>query len=286
MIATKVEYVHFKVDFAWLTGFIRDLWAEGSYEHAYKVLDSSGLPDTRWADLLAGKIKFEQAPKNEDMAIAVPDNWTPNLDHCHYSIYPDPYRGLMSALSTALREKEKVEKKRWEKQELDFEIEKKASMFYGRLREEKPAIADPDLDDLDTLVNENLKSIFDTNLTLSNIQKSDQFYDYHEKNGLEPDVDFKYSLGYIDPQGCFWGCPFFAHSALLQLLGKSDNHKDIPEGWIKINRWNIDESRKFLVSMNIENNKPKKAQVDTLYRWAEKHGDDLRQTFEFIYPED
>lgn len=274
-----VKRVHFRIDFDWLTGFIRDLWAEGSYEHAYRVLDSSGLPDQRWADLLAGKIRFAQAPGGIEggEAVAVKDNWQPEPETCHYSVYPDPYKGLMNALSTLIQAKEKEARRLQEFIELEnraANARRSFSITQEVIKEEKetrPIGMSESL--MDGLVRQQLDVI----------KASDAFYDFHKSNGLDPDREFNYLYGFIDQAGQFWGCPYFAHNALLALLGEDSDYQDAPDGWLKISK-SIAEKWPVVIKRGAK--KPSDQQLETLYAWGAKHKVDMVKAMKYLYTED
>lgn len=275
----ETTQVHFTIDFDWLTGFIRDLWSEGDYEHAYRVLDSSGLPELRWADLLAGKIRFSQAPGGIEgcEAIAVPDTWEPILDHCHLCIYPNPYKGLMNALSEGLRAKEKREAE-WKER---IESDNQKVVQYESLQATEEGKEKSRQDRLGT----RLESLTDglVRQQLETLRVSDRFYDFHKENGLFPDVEFNYLYGFITPEGVFYGCPYFAHNALLELLGKADDYQDCPNGWIKISR-SLAEKHPIVIKKGAK--KPNKKQIDTLYAWAEKHEQPMSEILQYLFLED
>lgn len=278
--ATISKQVHFRIDFDWLTGFIRDLWAEGSYEHAYRVLDSSGLPDQRWADLLAGKIRFAQAPGGKDgcEAVAVKDNWKPEPEKCHYSVYPDPYKGLMNALETLLREKG-IEERRTQEY---LENESRAANARRSFALTEKVKAESETDTKPTGISESLMDGL-VRQQLDVIKASDAFYDYHKSNGLDPDKEFNYLYGFIDKSGQFWGCPYFAHNALLALLGEDSDYQDIPAGWLKISK-SIAEKWPVVVTKGAF--KPSDKQLETLYAWGAKHKVDMINTMKYLYMED
>src|SRR5579862_9833829 len=88
----ETKTVHFKICPKWLTGFVRDVWAEGSYQKTFNILNAAFplMKDELKFAIIAGRKKLVRDKKTEESMNVVSDSWKPDLKRCYHGQYPDP----------------------------------------------------------------------------------------------------------------------------------------------------------------------------------------------------
>lgn len=249
--------VHFTVDPAWATDFVRERWSEGEYLWCFEFLSGCGVDSKDiQRDIIMGKSKFINSDEPDSFFLA-DDNWTPVVNSCHLCQYPDPknYREMKAAY-------EKLS---------DRLAEQKASVLLAKIEENKynPRFL-PGEPRYENYLTFKPKSSLDTvDGFIQDTRMNDKIAEAEYKPTPEP----VYENGIITPDGSFYRCGVMGHNILSVSLGYAELEYD-EEG--------LDPSQKalkagcILVSLTIVGKKVRridgtvtKEQRERLKEWIE-----------------
>lgn len=262
-----IGYVHFSIDFEWLTDHIRALWAEGRYKNALDLLDSSNCPKDQHKAILLGKLKMVGI----DQGVLAADDWIPPAG------YADP-DNLREMAEEGMRYKKR---------------------YFELLRTNYFDLCEKWKDGKDLVVIEALFRQFPEEfaMTLNPIDRTpwNLAWRYHlvpagatamggfvpsveefvahqmeldKREAPDPDPDFFADYGWLLPNGKFYPCEYWEHDWLANVLEYSVERAE-KAGWIRVGKSRITEEW----ALTRGDNAPEitQAQIDGLWEWCQNH---------------
>lgn len=241
-----VGKVHFTIKADFITGFARELWAEGEYQRALDFLGTlHGVTYVQKHRIIVGKLKFKEVGKTQRFKL-VKDDWKPNLSHCHFRQYPNPDNGeeMEAARRVLLLDQTKKQYNRrisvlLDKADEDEKVLLHIQAFFLSFDFDNDAL-EPEFEegfselekDVDALVR--VSHIRRTGYT-ENFAMVDKFLKEQRinsaieeatENKIAPKPGAIYENGIVKPNGDFYRCGSMGHNLLAIALGyPADNSK-------------------------------------------------------------
>jgi hypothetical protein len=263
---TTTTTVHFKICPKWLTGFVRDVWAEGSYQKSFNIINAA-FPEMRDEikfAIISGSKKLVQDKHDKESMNIANDDWKPDLSRCHNGLYPDPEEVRNNAVYTARDLEEYLERKNPTPPKLDRAefIENNDLPDLKEVRREMKMFAG-----YDSLEEMNQALLFKRSIpTPEHYVETQMSRDERAGQKPKPDKTLLADLGWITPDGKFYAClTAMEHVWLADQFGLSEREAELA-GWIKITR-GIDMVRHVFQGEK----EPTQKQIDTVFQWCEKH---------------
>lgn len=251
---TTTETVHFTVCPKWLTAFVRSVWAEGSYQRAFNIINAAfpTMPPDMKHGIIRGTHQLVRAKGRDKTAInVVTDRWKPNLTRCSYGHYPDPDVVRANPIYTIADWLNHIALK---VQKTETKAER-PMMFAGYESLEEMNLA--------FLVKRNLPTVE----SYIEAQAS-----RNERANVKPVADPTLSadMAWILPDGKFYPCLTAQEHAWLASRFQLTEGEAEAMGWIKITKDLFNATHIFKGAKN-----PTQAQINTVFDWCHKHSKEL-----------
>ena len=295
----SIATLNFRIDFEWLTEHVRNLWAEGSFDNAIKTARAA-FPEMSIEsvnDVIRGNAKWQKCVDDEDCCTVEADDWKPDLDRCEFGKYPDPDDLVKMAERSNRLERQAEEEERIKADNIAREINRctagpdlqalmeiwegfSAAARKGisiptapieePIKPSKPFVMPQMFGGYGSLDEMNKAMLFQREVPTAEqfMAIIDSRSERESKGKPKPDNTLSDKLGWILPNGAFYGCKTKMEHVWLadQIAGLTETAAE-GKGWVKISR-DIFTDKSVILKGQRE---PTQKQINTVFDWCEKH---------------